>query len=470
MQRDYFDDQTIVSVITPANAVSAVGIVRISGRNALDVALSTTSFCSKKVSKETIKSGVFYRCLAKDKTGRSIDDGMLVYMRNPKSFTGEDVVEVQLHGNPLILNRFVEATLNQKHVRPAARGEFTFRAFRNGKIDLSQAEGILDLIHSRTPTGAEVALSALEGKTKNRLAELKQKLVSLLAEVEVDIDFSDQGLSILNYKRWKEELSNWINEINQARRKFDRSKPLREGIRIALVGAPNSGKSTLFNTLLGENRSIVSDIAGTTRDVVRESFVLGDLLFLVSDTAGIRSTNDTIEKEGIERSLGEIRNAHLVLLLVDGTSPTQASEEYLKNQAARVAQENPAAKLLTVINKVDLVEEREGLFRRFPGELFLSAKNGAGLNELEQAIRTQFQSVQMDEQGLEIGRARQYELLGKAAECVDEAIRLVETGDAQPDLLSSSLRSALAHLGEITGEVTNDDVLNFIFSEFCIGK
>ena len=463
MKTTYFDDATIVAVITPANAVSSVGVIRVSGPVALSAARSICVFAQDH---KEVKPNYLYRCKVKDLEGRPVDDGLIVYMKAPRSFTGEDVVEIQLHGNPLILNRVVSLLLQFQNVRPANRGEFSFRAFQNGKIDLSQAEGIADLIASKTPLGAEMALAALEGGTKNRLMELKAKLLSLLAEVEVDIDFSDQGLSVLDYKRWRKELSDWVQEVSLARERFELSKPLRDGVRVALVGAPNSGKSTLFNTLLGEDRSIVSDISGTTRDVVRESFVLGNLLFRLSDTAGIRETSDAIESEGIKRSLGEIKNAHLVLLVLDGTEPAQVSSNYIKGRLTEIAAVNEEARVLVVLNKADLSAPKiAGV-----DHISISAKAGSGIKALEKRVEEAFLGSQEPGSNLEIGRARHFELLGGATKCIEEALKLLDTGNAPPDLLSSSLRGAMAALGEITGEFTSDDVLNFIFSEFCIGK
>lgn len=465
--RPYFDEATIAAIITPPHAISSVGIVRISGPEALAAALDVCSLPGGNARK--ITPNYLYRCKVRDHAGQQIDDGMFVFMRAPRSFTGEDVVEIQMHGNPMILNRAVGAIVRTGRVRPAERGEFSFRAFRNGKIDLSQAEGILDLINSRTPIDADLALAALEGKTKNQLAELKSRLLALLAEVEIDIDFSDQDLSVLDYGRWTAELQSWAEEVVRARKRFELAKPLRDGVRVALVGAPNSGKSTLFNALLGDDRSIVSAVAGTTRDVVRESFVFGGVFFRLSDTAGLRVTKDEVEAKGIERSLGEIRGAHLVLLVLDGAAPEQLSADYLIARKNEIHSANPGVQILAILNKADLVAGLDVLSKKSPDVLFVSAKTGSGLDVLSERVRDAFLVIEPDS-GLEIGRERHFELLGRAIVCVEEAARLVESGDARPDLLSSSLRGAMMHLGEITGEVTSDDVLNFIFSEFCIGK
>ncbi|NUM89104.1 MAG: 50S ribosome-binding GTPase, partial [Bdellovibrionales bacterium] len=339
-----------------------------------------------------------------------------------------------------------------------------------------QAEGVADLISSRTPRGAELALQSIRGCTKNSLENLKKRLVSALAEVEIEIDFSDQGLSRLDYSLWAERLRAWVAEVEKIRKGFLQSGPLRDGFRVAIVGAPNAGKSTLFNQLLGEDRSIVSEWAGTTRDVVRESFLVDGVAFSLSDTAGIRETGEAVEAQGIERSLGEIRSAHAVLLVIDAPAALLRGADEVSRTLSDLESRNFGAKTILVFNKADLLSEEElargeAVAKSLARPLaVVSAKENKGLESLREQLLLALPPGTEELDAPRIGRTRHCELLGEAAERVGHAVRKVEMGETLPDLLASDLRGALDNLGQITGEVTTDDVLHHIFSEFCIGK
>jgi len=477
MAAAYFNNDTIIAIATAPQAVAAVGIIRISGSEALRaLLLLVTPIKKQNLSAENIKSHRLYRVLLKNNEGEKIDDAMFVFMRGPNSFTGEDVVEVHLHGNPYILQRCVSAFIQLGFVRAARAGEFSFRAFQNGKLDLSQAEAVMDLISSKSALGAAFALNSLLGNTKSFIDEAKKELLHYLAEVEVDIDFADQGVSVINYENWSKNLEKWVQKIEQARERFLKTAPLREGIRVSIVGLPNSGKSTLFNLLLGESRSIVSNIAGTTRDVVREQITLGGLLLLLSDTAGLRNTSDAIEAEGIARSYGEVGGAQLILLVIDAKELLLGGATFLRKQTQDIHSRNERARTLIILNKQDLLSEKERIEclnsaheLKLSG-LGMSAKTGDGLKLLEDKILQEFSPENSEEEGFQIGRTRHYELLGRATKHVRGAIENVKKGELLPDLLSGDLRAALSDLGEITGEVSADDVLNYIFAEFCIGK
>ncbi len=475
MAKAYFNNDTIIAIATAPQAVAAIGIVRLSGAKALEAFLQLAT-PTKKKSFATIETHKFYRCHLKDHEAKTIDDAMFVFMQGPHSFTGEDIVEIHLHGNPYILQRCVSAFLHKGLVRAAQPGEFSFRAFQNGKMDLSQAEAVSDLIASKSDTAAAYALNSLLGNTKSFIDSLKSDLVRYLAEVEVDIDFSDQGLSVINYNKWCAQLEEWRGKIEKAREHFARSSPLREGIRVSLVGEPNSGKSTLFNLMLGENRSIVSATAGTTRDVVRDQIQLGSLLLLLSDTAGLRETTDHIEAEGIARSYGEVSGAHLVLLVLDVSVSANKNKEAIERQVAAIRKKNEKAYIVLILNKQDLLSPNDlAIIQKLQKELpcaalSMCAKSGEGLKQLENQVLRSFSVENTGDEGFQIGRTRHYELLGTAAAFVGEAIEKVGRGETLPDLLSGDLRAALSVLGEITGEVSTDDVLNYIFAEFCIGK
>jgi tRNA modification GTPase len=471
----YFNEDTIVAVATAPNASAALGVVRISGKNTWNISEKILRKTSGRASfkEEEIESHKLYRCLLVKKDGSALDDGMFVWMKAPASFTGEDVIEFHLHGNSFILNSVVsEAQLHG--ARAAMPGEFSFRAFQNGKLNLSQAESVSDLISSKTPIAADWALQNLLGKSKNSLEKLKERIVHSLAQVEVDIDFSDQGVSLINYPLWAETLNEWCIDVEKLRKNFLDSIPLREGIRLALVGAPNSGKSSLFNKLLNEDRSIVSEEAGTTRDVVRESLLLAGLVFRISDTAGLRETANSIESQGIDRSYGELKGADLVLWVVDGAvearmplSEIRAKWNFFRSQCS--------GHFLLVWNKSDISSAPSGDWAAFlntdgPRYVQISAKLGTGLSDLIALIPSFFRSKEQHNESFLIGRMRHYEVLGGAVSSVRSAIEKVHRGETLPDLLSSDLRAAISHLGEISGDFTNEDLLSHIFSKFCIGK
>lgn len=474
--RGYFREDTIAAILTAPNAISAIGMIRVSGSDAWKI-------CAPLLSKlngdsyqgELPESHHLYRCLLKDQAGKLIDDGMFTRMKEGKSFTGEESVELHLHGNPHILRRAMQAILHGG-ASEALPGEFSFRAFRSGKLSLDQAESIADLISSRSDESADRALAHLLGRAQPEIAKLKQELVNRLAEMEVDIDFSDQGLSTLDYEGWAHKLRQWNERVEKVREEFLLSQPRREGIRLALVGAPNSGKSSLFNRLLGEDRSIVSGQAGTTRDVVRESLTLKGLLFRLSDTAGIRITEDEIEAEGVDRSFGEVRVADAVLWVFDGPAETDESAGELEKRWQAMTSHLPKeAKILAVWNKVDQAATVSSTWKDFLSQhsipwVGVSARNGSGIPDLVAKLTGFFAVSAASQPDFLISRTRHFEVLGRAQEAVLAAVTKVEAGERFPDLLSSDLREALSRLGELTGEFSTEDLLSHIFSEFCIGK
>lgn len=474
MSSQYFNNDTIAAVITAPNAVAGVGIIRVSGPDAWKAvsAIVRTHGASVPFEASNIESHRLIRCVVVRTDGTPLDDGMLAWMKAPHSFTGEEVIELNLHGNPMVL-RLVMHELQLGGAREALPGEFSFRAFRNGKLSLDQAESVADLVSSRSEEGARRALDHLLGRPRNEIERLKKELVDRLAEVEIDIDFSDQGLSIFQHDAWAGKLEAWIRRVESIRDEFVRSQPLRDGIRLALVGEPNSGKSSLFNRLLGEDRSIVSQEAGTTRDVVRESIQIGGLLFRLSDTAGIRFTKNEIEAQGIERTFGEAGSAHLALWVFDGTGFNGSSglEKALADLNQRLG---TGTELLAVWNKVDLAPVAPAWATFFAGKSIpfaaVSALKGDGLPKLMDEITHLFSRKAGDQPDFSISRTRHYEVLGKAVESVSQAVRKVKCGEHFPDLLAADLRDALHRIGELTGEYTSDDLLNHIFAEFCIGK
>jgi tRNA modification GTPase len=469
----YFNEDTIAAIASGAEVAAALGVIRISGKEAWPVAQKV--LCrfrdNEPFGRDQIESHRLYRTLVKNAAGQPLDDGMFVWMKAPRSFTGEDVIELHLHGNPQLLRRVMLELLNAG-AREALPGEFSFRAFQNGKLSLDQAESVSDLIASQSEESARRALAQLLGHGKRELDQLKKELVDRLAEVEVDIDFSDQGLSVLDYESLAGKLERWRQRVEVLRQEFLESQPLREGVRLALVGAPNSGKSSLFNRLLGEDRSIVSAKAGTTRDVVREALYLRGVLFRLSDTAGIRETGDELEAEGIDRSYGEVRSAQAVLWVFDGlveegelASRWNILKEHLSS----------GVKVLAVWNKADLAGEPSSQWTSFFQEkgipaVVASAETGQGLEQLVDSLCSLFARTAPVGQDFFLSRQRHFAVLGAASEAVSGALEKIRNQERFPDLLAIDIRQALGQIGEITGEFSSEDLLNHIFAEFCIGK
>jgi tRNA modification GTPase len=476
MASKYFNSDTIAAILTGGNTVSALGVIRVSGESAWAAVQPLLRRLGNggSFSADEVESHRMYRCRVADLSGRTLDDGMFVWMKAPHSFTGEDAIELHLHGSPLLL-RNVMQELFSAGAREALPGEFSFRAFQNGKLTLDQAESVADLISARSEESSRRALNQLLGKSKAVLEKLKRELVDRLAEIEIDIDFSDQGLSVLDADSWARKLRVWCEQVELIRKDYRDSRPLREGIRLAFVGQPNSGKSSLFNRLLGEERSIVSQEAGTTRDVVRESIFLQGLLFRLSDTAGIRETKSGVEAEGIARSFGELSTAQLVLWIFDGSNCLISLDKISSQWVGLQAHLDQNARVVAVWNKLDQGKKPDSAWESFHREkgiptVAVSAKTGEGIDLLIEKILNSFRGSSGEGPDFWIGRLRHYEVLGKSVGSIESALEKVHRGEVFPDLLAADLRQALADLGEITGEVTSDDLLNHIFAEFCIGK
>lgn len=474
MKASYFNSDTIAAILTAGHAMAALGVIRVSGPEAWACAREILrSHKGEAFVPENIESHKLYRCVVKGKKSAAIDDGMFVWMKAPHSYTGEDVVELHLHGSPFLLRKVMHELLSFG-AREALPGEFSFRAFQNGKITLDQAEAVADLISSKSEEGARLALSHLLGNPRQEVANLQKEVVNRLAEVELDIDFSDQGLSNFDHELWANRLEAWCEKVERMRRDYLRSQPLREGIRLALVGEPNSGKSSLFNRFLGENRSIVSQEAGTTRDVVSEVMAINGILFRFSDTAGLRAAQHEVEVEGIKRSYGEAGSAHLLLWVFDGAN-FHGNRIELEKQFEDIRKRVGDAQFVAAWNKSDLAPLPDAVWSRFFAEkniraIPVSAKSGEGIQALLDGITGLYLSTGEQKPDFWISRTRHFAVLGKAVEAVRAAIAKVKAGEKYPDLLAGDLRAALMLMGEITGDFTSEDLLHHIFSEFCIGK
>ncbi len=442
------DTDTIAAVATPPGA-GGIGVVRISGPQADPIA--------QQLTQKDLAQPRFAR-LANflDDQNRIIDQGLVLRFPGPNSFTGEDVVELQGHGGPVVMNLLLKrcVALGARLARP---GEFSERAFLNDKLDLAQAEAIADLIHSGTETAVRAAQRSLEGEFSSRVNALKEQLIHLRMYVESAIDFPDEEIDFLGDGEVARQLADVTQTLHDLRSQAQRGQILRDGIKLALVGKPNAGKSSLLNALAGKDAAIVTEIAGTTRDVLREHIQLDGIPIELVDTAGLRHTEDVVEREGVRRARSEISTADHVLVLLDATDLPDISELEL-----------PEVPTTFLLNKIDLVDN-ETVDADLPQPLLsISAKRGDGIDALVQRI-LEVAGVEAAQEGQFLARTRHLDALDRVAERLAEGKRQLEE-HAAGEILAEELRLAQQSLSDITGEYTPDDLLGEIFSSFCIGK
>lgn len=450
-------ETTIASIITPLYE-SGVGIIRISGPQALAIGEKIFLPANEKRFAQKTTFQVFLGDLIRQ-DGSKLDQVLLLLMRAPHSYTGEDVLEIQTHGNPYILQEALKIILNLGALQ-STPGEFTKRAFLNGRLDLNQSEAILDLITTKSSKGLEVALNQLEGKLSLKIKELNNLILPLIAFIEASIDFPEDEIdSPLNDAAILLAINNLELSINELLNTYSCGKILKEGLTTVLLGEPNVGKSTLLNQLLGEDRAIITPIAGTTRDSIEASVNLGGLVLNLVDTAGLRETADEIEKLGIEKTYSYLERSGLALLLLDGTRPVTPKSLELINELK--ALKKP---YFILINKIDLGSPK--LILEDSQIVYISAKTEEGLDTLISKIKETF--LQENKEGIYINNLRYYQALTGAKNSLDSF--KAGLGSVPYDLLSIDLRDAYDHLGEITGEKISEEVMTKIFQEFCIGK
>ena len=441
---------TIAAIATATGG--GVGIVRVSGKNLLPLAQEISH-------KHNISPRKAEFCSFFDEQNEVLDQGLLLFFPAPHSFTGEDVIELHGHGGSVVLNLLLQRVL-QLGARMAEAGEFSRRAFLNGKMDLAQAESVADLIAASGEKAARMAARSLSGVFSNKINGLLRKLIDLRMLVEAVMDFPEEDEDFLQNANITKQIKDLKTEIEAIFATARQGAVLREGLHIVLVGAPNVGKSSLLNALSGEDTAIVTDIAGTTRDMVREQILIDGIAIHITDTAGLRQTTDIIEQKGIERGLSTAKNADAVLILSE-------SKQVLSDETAQLLADIPQEiQRIFVENKIDKTgEEPELLNNNNEIKIKLSAKTGAGLNLLKQVLLDIIGSTPNDE-GLFLARTRHLEALQNALKELDNALIYKE----QNDLLAEHLRHTQNELGKITGEFSPDDLLGEIFSRFCIGK
>jgi tRNA modification GTPase len=395
-----------------------------------------------------------------------LDEAVISLFRNPKSYTGEDVVEISAHGSPFVQQQIINACIKYG-ARLAKPGEFTQRAFLNGKLDLAQAEAVADLITSSTAASQKAALHTIRGGFSVQLKELREQLIKFSALIELELDFSQEDVEFADRKQFYDLIQLLSESTQQLIHSFRLGNVIKNGVSVAIVGKPNAGKSTLLNSLLNENRAIVSEIAGTTRDTIEEVINIDGILFRLIDTAGIRQhTSDLIEKMGMEKSLEKIRTADIVLYLFDVTSETLAE---LKTRSENFQKEG--IKHLLVANKIDKENETGAREKFSPVEhiVFISAKENRHTGVLKERMMDMVMEGQVQTESTIVTNARHYHSLKLVANSLVEIKNGLDQ-NLPGDLLALDIRRCLHYLGEITGDITNEDLLDYVFSKFCIGK
>ncbi|MUL02462.1 tRNA uridine-5-carboxymethylaminomethyl(34) synthesis GTPase MnmE [Aliivibrio fischeri] len=449
---------TIVAQAT-APGRGGVGIIRVSGPKAKDVALAVIG---KELKPRYAEYAPF-----KDENGLELDQGIALYFPNPHSFTGEDVLELQGHGGPVVMDMLIKRILKIDGIRTARPGEFSERAFLNDKMDLAQAEAIADLIDASSEEAAKSALNSLQGVFSNKINTLVESLIYLRIYVEAAIDFPEEEIDFLADGKVSGDLQGIIDNLNAVRKEANQGAIMREGMKVVIAGRPNAGKSSLLNALSGKDTAIVTDIAGTTRDVLREHIHIDGMPLHIIDTAGLREASDEVERIGIERAWDEIAQADRVLFMVDGTTTDATDPKLIWPEFLDRIPKNMG---MTVIrNKADQTGEDLGICHvNDPTLIRLSAKTGEGVDALRNHLK-ECMGFSGNQEGGFMARRRHLEALEKAAQHLDIGQQQLE-GYMAGEILAEELRIAQQHLSEITGEFTSDDLLGRIFTSFCIGK
>lgn len=454
-----------IAAISTAVGESGIAVIRVSGPEA--IAEVGALFRSRKPLTEVESHTVHYGFIINPKTQEKLEEVLVSVFRAPRSFTTEDVVEISTHGGIISVKRVMDLLLLQPNIRLAEPGEFTKRAFLNGRIDLSQAEAVIDLIRSKSDRAFSVALKQVEGDLSRKITTLRHTLVETLAHIEVNIDYPEHDVESMTTQFIKTKCTEVTEGIEQLLKTANQGKILREGITTAIVGRPNVGKSSLLNALARENKAIVTDIPGTTRDVIEEYVTINNIPLKLLDTAGIRETIDVVEQIGVERSKAAVHEADLILLVLNNAELLHEDEIHLMEQLR-------GRQTIVLLNKIDLPSQlnREVVSRYFPEEAIveLSVKTEEGLDHLEDAISKLFFGGKLESGDLTyVSNVRHIALLNKAKQSLADAYEAADIG-IPIDILQIDVRLAWEQLGEVIGDAAPDALIDQIFSQFCLGK
>ncbi len=461
------ENNIIAAISTPAG-IGGIAIIRLSGNGCIELVDAVfKSFKAKKLA-EAKAYTVHFGSIIKENV--VLDHVLVSVFRNPHSFTGEDIIEISCHGSIYIQQNILQLLIS-KGASLAQPGEFTQRAFLNGKMDLSQAESVADLIASSSAATHRLAMNQMRGGFSNKLIELRTELLNFTSLIELELDFSEEDVEFANRDHLKEAAHQIESHIKKLADSFSIGNAVKSGIPVAIIGETNAGKSTLLNLLLHEEKAIVSDIHGTTRDVIEDTINIQGLTFRLIDTAGIRDTHDEIESLGIERTFKKIEQANIVLWVAD----CETINEHIEELSQKILPVVGDRKLILIFNKVDIIsaerkaEKEKLLLDKIPERVFISAKYEQGTNQLEDLLVKTANIPEISEQDIIVTNVRHYEALQNALVAikrVSEGLDLKISGD----FLSQDIRECMYYLGEITGQISTDEILGNIFSKFCIGK
>lgn len=447
------NESSTIAAISTAQGIGGIGVVRLSGKDALKIA--------KKICNIDLTPRKAYTCSFKDKKNTTLDQGIAIHFSSPASFTGEDIVELQGHGGNVVLNLILNACISHG-AELAPPGEFTKRAFLNNKIDLSQAESVADLINASTEAAAKSAVNSLRGVFSNKINILLKNLIELRVFVEACLDFPEEDINFINEGNVNKKLEGLKNSVIAILDAARQGQILRDGVKVVLIGQPNVGKSSLMNLLANESKAIVTEIPGTTRDPIKSDINIKGVPIHLVDTAGLRETDDIVEKLGIEKTWEAIHEADITLILDDVTDASQNFEDKFKKKL-------PKGQSIIIKNKIDLLKQKPSInYENDVPHIFISAKKGDGIQLLEKEI---LKIVGKDhkvshKEDIFMARSRHIDALKKVNGAINKAIKNLEA----PELVAEELMIAQKSLSQITGEFSSNDLLGQIFSQFCIGK
>lgn len=457
----------MICALATVPGTAAIAVIRISGSGSIEKISSLfkpakSNFNLSEANSHTIHYGdiIF--------DDELLDDVLVSVFRNPHSYTGEDSVEISCHGSPYIQQKLLENLINSG-IRLARPGEFTMRAFLNGKMDLAQAEAVADLIASNSKTAHNLAIDQMRGGFSKRIGELRKELIGFASLIELELDFSEENVEFADRQQLLDLIRKIKTEIESLIQSFNFGNVLKAGIPVAIIGKPNVGKSTLLNTLLQEEKAIVSEIPGTTRDSIEDTIIIDGVAFRFIDTAGLRPTEDTIETIGIERTLEKIKQARIILFVFDvATCTMDQIKEVIEEHSHLI--NDPSKRVILIGNKIDqLIEIPKGFKDLLEMEtIFVSAKRKENINLISDSLLKSVSREQIEDNAI-VSNTRHYEALSNSLDALNSVEEAMLQGISS-DLVASDIRQALYHLGTITGQIVNDDILNHIFKNFCIGK